>query len=96
MGLPLICDLSVYMKSVGVHAAWNRRMGVVSFRVGVCGGGGYGAVNAVLLLRCWAVFLSRLIGMEVSVVPYGWFGTSRRFLRAAVLSIANAFSLAIR
>ncbi len=45
-------------------------MSVVSFRVGVCGGGGYGAVYAILLLRRWAFFLSRLIGMEVSVVLY--------------------------
>ncbi len=68
-GLPLICDPSVYMKSVGAHAAWNIRMGVMPCRVGVCGGGGYGVVYLVLLLRCWASFWFRLIGMEVSVVP---------------------------
>ncbi len=89
MGLPLICDPSMYMNSVGVHAAWNRRMGVVSFRVGVCGGGGYGDVYAFLLLRCWASFLTRLLRMELSVVPYDWFRTFRRLLRAMVLSSAN-------
>ena len=40
VGFPVICDPYVYMKSVGVHAARNFRIGVVSMWDGVGGCGG--------------------------------------------------------
>ena len=40
VGLPLIYDPYVQMKSVGVHGAWKCRIGVVSMRDGVGGCGG--------------------------------------------------------
>ncbi len=33
LGLPLITERSVYTKSVGVHATWNCRMGMLYSRV---------------------------------------------------------------
>ena len=68
VGLSVICETSVYMKSDGCHAAWKSLMGVLSECVEGWGMGG-GDVYACRLSRCHGSLLVMSRGIVVRGTP---------------------------